>query len=388
MSRRAGVAFILLGLAGLALAGASTYVHVQLLRNPAYVSFCNVSAAVNCDTVYRSRFAMARGVPVAVFGWTYYFVTVVLGTAAIRGAGRFRENAPAYIFVLSTAALSVTLYLAYVSFRVLHAACLLCIGSYAATIGIFLVAGSAAQVPMLQVPRRLIQDLGSLARRPSRLAVGLVVVVICAGAVAAFPVLEQRGARVAQKQFLDWWRSLPRQDIPISGGGAEVVVVKFNDFQCPPCGNSHLAYKPLFEKYRDHVRLVLQDYPLNPDCNPYVNVMVHPAACEAAVAARAAAAQGKADQFEEYLYRNQQALAPADLRRYAQEAGLSLAAFEAAMAARALVETRREIELGRRLGVTRTPTFFINGKKVEGALSVQFFEEALQYEIAHASSRR
>ena len=53
--------------------------------------------------------------------------------------------------------------------------------------------------------------------------------------------------------------------------GAKVLVVKFNDFQCPACGQSYLQYKPIFAKYEaEHpgaVKLVLKDYPLNRDCN-------------------------------------------------------------------------------------------------------------------------
>ncbi len=54
--------------------------------------------------------------------------------------------------------------------------------------------------------------------------------------------------------------------------GAKVLIVKFNDYQCPACGQSYLAYKPILEKYAaSHpgaVKLVLKDYPLSSECNP------------------------------------------------------------------------------------------------------------------------
>ena len=54
--------------------------------------------------------------------------------------------------------------------------------------------------------------------------------------------------------------------------GAKVLIVKFNDYQCPACGQSYLAYKPMLAKYEaphpGAVRLVMKDYPLNRDCNP------------------------------------------------------------------------------------------------------------------------
>ena len=57
--------------------------------------------------------------------------------------------------------------------------------------------------------------------------------------------------------------------------GAKVLIVKFNDFQCPACGQSYLQYKPIFAKYEaEHpgqVRVVLKDYPLNRDCNDNIS---------------------------------------------------------------------------------------------------------------------
>src|SRR5262249_30511787 len=119
MTRRTALILVLLALAGLAVASASVWVHVQLLRNPAYVSFCHVSAAVNCDDVYRSNYSMVEGIPIAVFGWVYYLLVLALAAAALGSRGPYRDHAAAAIFALSTLAVAVTFYLGYISLGVL-----------------------------------------------------------------------------------------------------------------------------------------------------------------------------------------------------------------------------------------------------------------------------
>src|SRR5262249_54578671 len=112
-----------------------------------------------------------------------------------------------------------------------------------------------------------------------------------------------------RSEFERWYTSQPRVPLVIPADGAQVLVVKFNDFQCPACGQSFLQYRPIFAKYdAEHpgaVRLVLKDYPLNKDCNESMVQTIHPAACDAAVAVRLSAAHNRADAMEEWLYTHQ-----------------------------------------------------------------------------------
>ena len=66
-----------------------------------------------------------------------------------------------------------------------------------------------------------------------------------------------------------------------------LVVVKFNDYQCPACAQTHLVYDPIFAKYESShpgsVRLVTRDFPLDPDCNAATQEGPHDAACDAAL---------------------------------------------------------------------------------------------------------
>ena len=162
---------------------------------------------------------------------------------------------------------------------------------------------------------------------------------------------------------------------------------EFNDFQCPACGQSYLQYKPIFAKYEasrpGEVRLVLKDYPLNPNCNSGVRAMVHSGACDAAVAVRLAQGRNR-DALEDWLYTHQPEMTPASVRQAARDVGM-VTDFDAKYAA-TLELVKGDIALGKQLHVTQTPTFFVNGVKIEGMWTPQYFDQAIAYELRRAGS--
>jgi protein-disulfide isomerase/uncharacterized membrane protein len=395
MSRRAALFALVCAVVGAGVSAAAAYTHYHLLYDPNYRSFCDVSEYVSCTQVYMSRFSMVRGVPVAIFGGIWFVVAGLLAVSALVGRDSIRESVPGYLFAMSTLALSVALYLGYASFFLLRAVCLLCLTTYAAVIGLFLVSGAASTVPIMSLPKRAARDLKVLVTSPLALVLTLVWAAGAVATIAMFPrdVTAASGAlpQTSQDQRSELERFLsqaPRVPLVIPNDGAKVLIVKFNDFQCPACGQSYLAYKPILAKYEASnpgaVKVVLKDYPLNPTCNENVRQMLHPGACDAAVAVRLAAAKNKADAMEEWLYTHQQDLTPASVRQAARDvAGIAESDFESKYAA-TLDLVKGDIRLGKQLNITQTPTFFMNGIKIEGAWAPQFFDQAIAYELAHA----
>jgi protein-disulfide isomerase len=352
--------------------------------------------------VYLSRFSTVRGIPVALFGAMAFVAAALFSISGLTARPAVRENVPGYLFVLSTLSLAVILYLGYVSFVLLKAVCLLCLTTYAAVIGLFLVSGAATSFPMTTLPRRAFRDVRVFAGSP--LAI-IVVVLFFAGAASTLAWFPREGVAAPGEQapaatapvptqdqrseFERWYASQPRVPLIVPPEGATVLVVKFNDFQCPACGQSYLQYKPIFAKYEaEHpgaVKLVLKDYPLNRDCNDALGQTIHPAACEAAVAVRLALAHHKTDAMEEWLYSHQPAMTPPSVRQAARDVG-QITDFDAKYQS-VLSLVKGDVALGRQLGIKSTPTFFINGVKVEGALPPQYFEQAIAYELQRASSK-
>src|SRR5437588_926811 len=187
MSKLAARFALLCALIGLAASLAAAYVHYHLLFDPHYASFCDVNGTFNCSQVYLSRFGTAFGVPVALFGGIWFALATAVALAGVVGPENVRESAPAYLFVLSTLALAVVLYLAYASVAVLKTYCPLCLVTYAAVIGLFLVSGAATSVPMTTLPRRAARDLLWLVATPIAIVVAVLFVGGAVSTLAFFP---------------------------------------------------------------------------------------------------------------------------------------------------------------------------------------------------------
>jgi uncharacterized membrane protein/protein-disulfide isomerase len=385
---------LLCALIGLGASAAAAYVHYHMLTDPTYTSACDISETVNCTKVYSSRYGSWLGIPVAIFGAVWFGFAALLAGAALMARPAVRESVPGYLFAGSTLALAVVLFLGYASFVLLKVLCVYCLITYAAVIGLFLVSGAATSIPMISLPRRAAHDLKLLVTSPLALVLALLWLGGAGSALAFFP-REAGGAAAGepppvatqdQRSELErFMATAERVPLIIPAEGAKVLVVKFNDYQCPACGHSYSTYKPVLAKYAaSHpgaVRVVMKDYPLNPDCNPAVRTMMHAGACDAAVAVRLAREKNRGEAMEEWLYTHQQEMTPATVRQAARDIG-QVTDFEAKYAA-TLALVKRDVALGQQLRVTQTPTFFINGVKVDGAWAPQFFDQAIAYELAH-----
>jgi len=279
MNRPVRLWLLVFSVAGLAASGAATYIHYRLLHDSSYTSMCDVNAAISCTAVYGSRFGTIWGIPVALLGLLWFCLTTLLLLAAAGGSDELREDVASFIFGLSTIGLAVVLYLAYASFFVLKTVCPFCLITYAAVVGLFLLSGAATAIPMSTLPRRAVRDLRLLRTSPLAIVVTMVFLALAGSAVALFPREAALAAAAPASQdqrsdFERWFTSQPRIPLMVPSDGAKVVVVKFNDYQCPPCRQSYMNYKSVFAKYQSEhpgaVKIVYKDYPLSSECNENV----------------------------------------------------------------------------------------------------------------------
>jgi uncharacterized membrane protein/protein-disulfide isomerase len=394
---------------GLAASSASTWVHYRLLHDPTYVSVCDVSSRFSCSEAYLSPYGSVAGVPVALLGMLFFLFILGLTVLCSRSATA-SANLASYVFAASTLGLSTVLYLAYASYFVIHTVCLLCVGTYAAVIGLFLVSGASAKEPMSSLPGRAARDFGMLTRTPAALSAALVFVAGAAAAILFFPtesVSAAAGAPAAGQtasgqpaapapaapgasqiqEFENWLAAQPRVPVMVPNDGAAVVVVKFNDYQCPPCRQTYMDYKPVLAKWAKQapgkVKFVTKDFALERECNANVSGDIHPSSCEAAVAVRLAREKGKAEAMEEWLFANQPSLTPEGVRQAARDQGGVLDMDARYAATLALV--KGDTAQGGQLKVTGTPTFFLNGIRLPG-LKAEFFDLAIAWELKRAAS--
>src|SRR3954467_11258951 len=293
IARKLLVAFSLLGLGA---SSAATYVHYNLIQNPDYASFCDINATVSCKAAYLSRYGSVGGVPVAV-GGVLFFTWVLLMLWGARGKSAIQDSAPAYIFAGSTLGLAVVLYLAYASFFILKEVCPLCVATYVAVIGVFIVSGGASSVPMSSLPSRFLRDMRVLVATPVALVVSLLFIAGASWGMTVFPRETERPA-VAQapalteaqhSELAKWWDLQPKMaNFPYDNNGAKVLIVEFADFQCPHCKQMYFALKPVLDKYMasnpKDMSFLFKTWPLNSNCNASVPVANFVASCDASAA--------------------------------------------------------------------------------------------------------
>jgi protein-disulfide isomerase len=159
---------------------------------------------------------------------------------------------------------------------------------------------------------------------------------------------------------------------------APVTIVEFADFQCPFCVRAEETLENLRHDYPDQIRFVWRDLPL-----PF-----HPEARPAAVAARAAATQGKFWAMHDRLY----AAPPGTLgrERYEKDAaalGLDVGRFRAAFDAEAgKAGIDADALAGAKAGANGTPTFYVNGKRLVGAQPYEAFKPLVDAELKNAEA--
>jgi protein-disulfide isomerase len=159
---------------------------------------------------------------------------------------------------------------------------------------------------------------------------------------------------------------------------AKLTILEFTDYQCPFCRKSQETVEALVAAYPNDIRLQIVHFPLT---------QIHSHAGLAARATAAAAAQGRFWEMHERLFAADGKLSRGDLVRYAEELGLDRAAFEAALDSKEIsAAVESDIALATRLGVRGVPAFFINGRKVQGALPLERLKAIVEEELALADS--
>ena len=153
---------------------------------------------------------------------------------------------------------------------------------------------------------------------------------------------------------------------------APVTIAEFSEFQCPFCLKVDPTIRRIADVYKDQVRIVWKHLPLS----------IHQHAVDAAVAAEAARNQNKFWEYHDKLFANQDKLEVESLKRYAKELQLDMARFEAD---RLNPENRKRVEAdvaeARELGVSSTPSFFINGRYIRGAQSFDVLAKLIDEEL-------
>jgi protein-disulfide isomerase len=162
----------------------------------------------------------------------------------------------------------------------------------------------------------------------------------------------------------------PERDHVRGPADAPVTLIEYGDYQCPYCGQAEVVIRGLLDEFGDELRYVWRHLPLND---------VHPNAQMAAEAAEAAAAQGAFWELHDRLLADQEELTGRDLRRHAEELGLDTERFWEELRRREHADRIAEdVASADTSGVAGTPSFFINGRRHQGAYDLDTLSAAVR----------
>lgn len=390
-AQRGGVVGVILSLAGIGVCGYLAFIHIALMRGELFGgAACGAEGSIfNCHVVTAGSFGSVFGVPLALWGLIGYLATLSLAFIA----WQFPEWAARALALLAGASLSfvvLDLFLLFVMLTQIHFLCPLCLATYLINLLLLLSAQWASAQPWGNLLRAIPQAIGAFLPQPRVAVVWVFWGVVLTGTVgalashAAISFTAQGDRANMQKQMAQYIKnqrpaSVATAGDPVLGSpDGSIQLVEFSDFLCPVCQRASKFNPILLAGRRRQAMFVFKHFPLDQACNAAVQRTLHPGACQIAAATECAHEQGKFWVFHDRVFRKGPGYKPAELDADARDLGLDTAAFRACMdSGRGMEAVKRDIEEAKRLQITSTPTYIINGIRMTGVMTPATFEEFL-----------
>lgn len=337
-------------------------------------SFCNIGQAFDCIAIEISPYADIMGFPLSGIAIAGYLV--ILGLSLFARSDSYRGRSQKVLQGFCSLAMVFTVAYLFIMVGVIGKLCLLCL------------AVDTINTLMVILAFRLPKDDGTA---KGQMSLGLVGGVGAAAVVGAllFSAGTNPQAEMKKSDLNDMVESVmnaPVKEIPIPADApvvgnpnAKITIVKFSDYECPACRLGANAIHPLFKRYPNEVKFVFVNFPLDNACNPVVPRRMHEFACEAAYVAVCAQEQGKFIEAYEILFENQSKLKTGEIADLlASVPGIDMSRLKTCVTQPSTVErVKRDSNLGKAVQIGATPTFFINGKRVEGGLPTNLWMEVI-----------
>ena len=387
-----------------------------LLGNTSLGGVCGGGTWGDCNSVVASRFGKLFGLPVSIWGMGYYIVagTLSLGVVMLR-----RQDAPAFaeaLLRLTIAAVAFDAFLAWTMWWYLERFCPLCAATYAVNVIILVIALRCSRRVGLQrshQPQRMddVEGTGRPPWRPSlrallpsvsvllrpadpayyrevlktffvALGAGGCVLIVVISLLVSRSVLQKEQEKLAS--LLEYIGRIDPFYIATEGRpsrgpeDAALTLVVFSDFLCEQCKQAGEYLDIVAANHRDSMRIVYMHYPVDDACNEHAKANRHPGACTLAQAAECAHRQGRFWEFHNEVFSDAGKAKPEKVTDYATRSGLDIDAFNACLAEpQTTPAVQADIAIARAVGVTATPTTYINGRPVVGALKPWMLEAAI-----------
>ncbi len=190
-------------------------------------------------------------------------------------------------------------------------------------------------------------------------------------------------AKLTKGKPVEVYFNKPKMQVPVEAGqapffgnkDAKVTIVEFSDFQCPFCSRAADTVNQLKKKYGSKIKVAFKHFPLP----------MHQQARPASEASMCVNDQGqdKFWKFHDLMFKNQDKLDKANLEKYAKESGADVKKFNECVDSKKYADyVQKDMAYGEKIGVKSTPTFFVDGEIVSGAVPIETFSEIIDEKLA------
>ena len=374
-------------------------VHSEVVLNlESSNSLCGASEDFDCAKIAKSDYSSIFGIPLGSYGVAFYgFFGFIVFYLILKGKD-FHDYANKLLFLPFFFSIIFSVFLFFVSKFVVKTLCPLCLVLYVINFLIFFIVLFNSE--SLNIVKRLVNslkfyikilisafnDVKHLNKNnifDVMLVILALVLFIFFGYVLENLLISKTKYNESAKAVIGWPKN-QKIDIDLkldnSSFGdyykgnidAPIEIVKFADFECPYCRTIGIELENLLENYKDKYYFVYKNYPLDNSCNKYMPKVFHKNACFASNYSRCAGEQGRfwesysfLNEFEDYKLDNKSMVREL-LMQGVLELNLDTKAFVECLDSKRQIDViKNDIEQAVGLQIKGTPTFFINGKKVE-----------------------
>lgn len=337
-------------------------------------SFCSINDFIDCDGAAKSTVSQFWGIPLAYWGIFFYltvlFLTIVDKIKNLKFL-KFLEvfkNPISYITTLGTIAFICSMILAGLSLFKIHKLCILCFITYLIDLIIAVVAASGKFKNILTSFKTTVLDFIDGAKKYTKTFI--VLLILTTSFLTYSGVTYNFVPHIKKQKSILKYRDIKFNPYRVKGNllGAEdgtVVIELYSDYVCPLCYINNIMLHEAVKEF-SNIKVLHYNYPFDKECNPYIEVNMHPNACFMSRGAIAARNQGNYWEMSSLLYENQPKKME-DMLKLAEQLNFDKDKFVADFnSEKTLQEIEADIKKAVNLNIDSTPTMFINGKMYVG----------------------
>lgn len=323
---------------------------------------CKIVFGNSCDQTLTSPLSWQLGIPLVGWGLAYFGILGLLLSLRKPFTDRF------VIFIAAFGAGASCLLSIGIIFGGLS--CPLCLGVHLINLVAFVILFWSIRPHFLASEQAQNSNGKSLIRW-----VGLLLVVVMLGSGAEFVALKKsinKKPEASLEEVAKNFRDARVYDIPkgdstsmIGSNSAPVQLVVFSSFQCPACKTFAPSLENIHKQFGEKIGITFRNFPLSSTCNPRLMDDMQPRACPAAFAALAAQLQNRFWNYHDQLFQTDLTEDDSTLVSIAKNVGLNIEQWESDRQSDELKDRLSvDVNLGYELGISGTPTVFINGRQV------------------------